>query len=279
MKQFAKTEVVSLYLPLLAFLVLYKYIFAFPWFNNISNTAYFYHATLLSIFQQNVIGPYDLHHLWFLPVLLVFMLLFMALERMSGHLSVQILVVALLFLGNCQLWRFNSPWMLSEGFALFLINYAAGFWTAKAGKLDAIRKRRMLLIGAALYVLLFLTPEWVSLEQYWLRHSILALLSTLAFVSLFTRVRVPSLVRAISSSTLMIYLLEPRIRYEIEQRFAIDFLRTPLQDMLLPMALRIIATLFVGFVAQTIFNEYLKRPLLNWHVSKRSLETITHYGR
>jgi fucose 4-O-acetylase-like acetyltransferase len=100
LRQFAKAEAVSLYLPFLIILALYKYVFAFPWFNEKSITAYFYHATLLSIFQQNSTGSYDLHHLWFIPVLLVFMFLFNALERTNNHLSVQVLVVAALFLGN-----------------------------------------------------------------------------------------------------------------------------------------------------------------------------------
>jgi hypothetical protein len=158
--------------------------------------------------------------------------------------------------------------MLSETFALFIMNFGAGFWTAKTGVLDAIRKWQTFLICIALYALLFLTPVWLNREQFWLRHSILALLGTLGLVSLFTRVRVPSVVRVISTTTLMIYLLEPQIRYEIEQRFAVDFFATPLQNMPIPMVIRVVATLFVGFMVQTILDDYFKRPLLNWHLTK-----------
>lgn len=134
LKRFVRTRLASTYLPFLVFLCFYRYVFPNPWFNNASNTAYLYHATLLSVFEQNVTGIYDLHHLWFVPVLLGFMLLFATLEKTVDNLGIQFLVASLLFLGNCLLWRFDSLIMLSGTFTLYLFNYAAGSWTAKTGK-------------------------------------------------------------------------------------------------------------------------------------------------
>jgi hypothetical protein len=254
LKRLAKSKLVGLYLPFLLFLVLYQFVFPFPWFNERSNVAYLYHATLLSIFQKNITGIYDLHHLWFVPVLLAFMAFFVILEKTVNRLSLQVSIVALLFVTNGLLWRFNSAAMLSDTFSLFLLNFSAGFWIAKKAKLDAIRDRRVLPIIVVSYVMLFFTPGYISQEQYWLRQSVLALLATLIAVNLLQGIRVSSVVKAISISTLMAYLLEPQIRYEYEGIFGVDFFRTPLQNMVIPMVLRIATTLVIGFVAQKLLD-------------------------
>lgn len=267
MKRFARIRFTNLYLPFLVFLVLYRFVFPNPWFNSASNVAYLYHATLLSVFQQNMTGIYDLHHLWFVPVLLVFMLFFAALERFVSRLRIQFLAVSLLFIGNCILWQFNPSVMLSAAFTLYLFNYAAGFWTAKTGKLDAIHKWWILPIVLVSYLLLFLTPEWINLAQgwewlslmeCWLRQSILALSATVASINLFARIRSPYPVKVIANSTLMIYLLEPQVRLNVGQIFSVDFFLTPLQNMQLPMFLRIIATLSAGVFVQILFETFTK---------------------
>lgn len=151
------------------------------------------------------------------------------------------------------------------------------------GKLDVIRKWQILPAALASYALLFLTPEWInlpgwewiSLAQCWLRYSILAFLATVASINLFSRIRTTSIVKAIAGSTLMIYLLEPQIRYSVGQIFAVDFFRTPLQDMQVPMLLRIVTTLFLGFAVQKLFD--CRKKLVSMTIAVK--ERLKKYGK
>jgi peptidoglycan/LPS O-acetylase OafA/YrhL len=222
---------------------------------------YIYHAALLGMFEQSLLPIYELTHLWFVPVLFAFMFLLISLERMTRRLSIQITVVLALFVLNAFLLTSNSPIALSSNFILFLINFSVGFWIAKTGKLNKIQNRWTLPIAGILFFLLILTPEWIGLELYWVRHSILALLATFAFVSLLSGIKSNSWIKLIAGSTLMIYLSEPLIRYGVGKIFGINFYSAPLTQVALPLLIRILTTMFVGIVIQTIFTKATKQRL------------------
>jgi len=267
LKRFWKNRLVRVYLPFLLFLVIYQFVdwylsyftSEFSYISVIGPINYFYTAVLLGIFEQNIVVIFELSHLWFVPVLFAFMLLVITMERATNRLSVQIAVISSLILLNGFLFRSNAPVALSENFTLFLINFATGFWIAKTGKLDKIQNRWILPLGGILYLLLFLTPEWMDPELYWLRHSILALLATITVVSFFTRIRRVSWIKLIAGSTLMIYLSEPLIRYVVGKIFSVDFYSATLPAVALPMFLRILMTLIVGLAAQILFSKSVKK--------------------
>ncbi|MCK5628680.1 acyltransferase family protein [Candidatus Bathyarchaeota archaeon] len=273
LKRFAKNRFVRLFLPFLLFLAAYGIIdwfisyftSEFSYVSVVRVADYIYHAVLLGIFEQNLVPIYELAHLWFVPVLLAYMFLLIALEKTTHRLKIQIAVVLSLFLLNGFLFRLNSPVALSANFSLFLINFSVGFWIAKTGKLSKIQSRWTLPIAGILFFLLFLTPELISLELYWLRQSILALLATIAFVSLLSGIKSYSWVKLIAASTLMIYLSEPLIRYGVGKMFGVDFYSAPLTEVAFPMLVRILTTVFVGIAVQTLFTRATRQKQKSGH--------------
>jgi len=178
--------------------------------------------------------------------------------KMTRRLSIHIVAILTLFLFNAFLLGSNSPVALSENFTLFLINFSAGFWIAKTGKLKKIQNRWTLPIAGIFFFLLFLTPEWISLELYLLRHSILALLATFGLVSLLSGIKSKSWVKLIACSTLMIYLSEPIVRYVVGKIFEIDFYSAPVNQVVFPMIVRILTTVLVGIAIQIVFTKISK---------------------
>ncbi|MCW3997803.1 MAG: acyltransferase [Candidatus Bathyarchaeota archaeon] len=269
LKRFVKNRFVRVFLPFLFFLAVYAFVdwfisyftSEFSYVSVVRVVDYIYHAALLGMFEQSLLPIYELTHLWFVPVLFAFMFLLISLERMTRRLSIQITVVLALFVLNAFLLTSNSPIALSSNFILFLINFSVGFWIAKTGKLNKIQNRWTLPIAGILFFLLILTPEWIGLELYWVRHSILALLATFAFVSLLSGIKSNSWIKLIAGSTLMIYLSEPLIRYGVGKIFGINFYSAPLTQVALPLLIRILTTMFVGIVIQTIFTKATKQRL------------------
>ena len=211
--------------------------------------------------------------MWFVPVLFAFMFLLIGLERITSRLSIHIAAILTIFLLNAFLLNSNSPVALSANFTPFLINFSAGFWIAKTGKLNKIQNRWTLPIASILFFLLFLTPEGIGLELYWLRHSILALLATFAFVSLLSGIKSNFWVRLIAGSTLMIYLSEPLTRYGVGKMFGIDFYSAPLTQVAVPMLVRILTTVFVGIAFQIIFTKLTNPTFLE--IIKQKLTKLT----
>ena len=267
LKRFWKNRLVRVYIPFLLFLAIYRFL---DWFiNNFTNEFsypsvtraidYIYTIALLNIFKQNIFPINELTHLWFVPVLFAFMLLIITMERTTNRLSIQIFVILSLIVLNGFLFSSNAPIALSERFMLFLINFAAGFWIAKTGKIDKIQNPWILPLGAIFYLLLFLTPEGLGLELYWLRHSVLALLATITAISFFARIRSYSWIKLIASSALMVYLSEPLIRFGVGKIFGTDFYSTTFHVMALPMFLRIVLSLIVGLLVQFLYLRATKK--------------------
>jgi hypothetical protein len=142
---------------------------------------------------------------------------------------------------------------------LFLINFAAGFWIAKTEKIDKIQNPWMLPIGGSLFFLLFFTPESLSFELYWIRHSVIALFATVTTISFFARIRSYSWIKIISSSALMVYLSEPLIRYGLGKIFGTDFYSTTFHVVALPMFFRIVISLITGISVQFLFKKVTKK--------------------
>ena len=267
LKRFWKNRLVRVYIPFLSFLAIYRFVdwfissftseFSYPSATRVID--YIYTAALLNTFKQNIFPIIELTHLWFVPVLFAFMLLMMTIEKATNRLTIQICVILSLIILNGFLFSSNAPIALSERFMLFLINFAAGFWIAKTGKINTIQNPWILPLGAILYLSLFLTPERLSLELYWLRHSVLALLATITIFSFFARIRSFSWTKLIAGSALMVYLSEPLIRYGVGKIFGTDFYSTSLYVVALPMFLRIVISLIVGITAQILFLKATKK--------------------
>ncbi len=266
LKRFVKNRFVRLFLPFWFFIAVYGFVdwfisyftSEFSYVTVVRVVDYIYHAALLGMFEQSLMPIYELNILWFVPVLIGFMFLLIGLEKMTRRLSIQIAAILTLFLFNAFLLGSNSPVAFSENFSLFLINFSAGFWIAKTNKLKKIQNRWTVPIACILFFLLFLTPEWIGLELYLLRHSILALLATFGLVSLLSGIKSKSWVRLIACSTLMIYLSEPLVRYVVGKIFEIDFYSAPLNQVVFPMIVRILTTVLVGIAIQIVFTKISK---------------------
>lgn len=267
LKRFWKNRLVRIYIPFVLFLGIYQFV---DWFLSYFTSEFSYisvlrpidyvsTAALLGAFEQNIIPIFELSHLWFIPVLLAFMLLITTLERITNRLSVQICTVVSLILINGFLFRSSAPVAFSENFALFILNFATGFWIAKTGKLNKIHNRWILPVGTTFFLLLFLTPENMGLELSWLRYSLLALFATIISVSFFSRVKSFSWIKLIASATLMIYLIEPLIRYVVGKIVGTDFYSDTLLIVAMPMFLRIVISIIVGISCQILFLKTIQK--------------------
>jgi len=277
LKRFWKNRLVRIYIPFVLFLGIYQFVDwflsyftnEFSYISTIGPIDYLSTAALLGAFEQNIIPIFELSHLWFVPVLLAFMLLITNLERITNRLSVQICAVLALILINGFLFRSNAPVALSENFTLFIFNFAIGFWIAKTNKLDKIQQRWILPVGAAFYLLLFLTPVNIVLELQWLRYSILALSATVISLSFLSSVKGVSWIKLVASSTLMIYLSEPLIRYVVGKAFGTDFYSDSLILVVIPMFLRIVISIIVGISGQILFLKVIHKFSSYWNGKNR----------
>jgi hypothetical protein len=126
--------------------------------------AYFYHATLLSIFYVMQTGSLNLYHLWFVVHLMVYFIIFLAVDRLIRMESLRVYFYAALFALLAYLTAIGSLFSVEWKFIFFLWIFYAGVALGKKDRMLRLyelldRKWLLLLIAVAMVMCMLGVPS------------------------------------------------------------------------------------------------------------------------
>ena len=169
---------------------------------------------------------YNWGFLWFIPYLLVFMLILCLLEKYVKSIRTQLLMVSLLWLSTILLWVYDSPLRLGQLFSQFLFVFMFGFWVNKLKIYEKIMSYKTAFFALPLVV--FFSVDFSGLFTYnnqiealkgllYTNFRIIILTLGLVLLSLLflRKIRIPKngFVKRVASKSIFIYLGEPVITF------------------------------------------------------------------
>jgi hypothetical protein len=183
--------------------------------------------SMLNIFDA-INAAYNWSSLWFIPYLLLFMLIICLLDKYVKNLKLQLTIVTAVWLGSMMLWVFESPFRLGELFSQFLLVFALGFYLNKLKlyeKMFSYKTAAIALPVIALFSIDFttitITNPFVSAlwgQLYFNCRSILLTVGLVLLALLLLRkLRAPKngFAKQIAKRSAFIYLAEPFISFLI----------------------------------------------------------------
>jgi fucose 4-O-acetylase-like acetyltransferase len=179
--------------------------------------------TMLNIFDA-VNTVYNWSSLWFIPYLLLFMLIICLLDKCVKSTKIQLLSVAGLWLAAIMLWVYSSPLRLGELFSQFLLVFAFGFYIHKLNLYEKILNYKMAAIAIPIVIffaidLTYLVSgnPWLSQLYFNLRTILLTTGLVLLSLLLLRKLHVPKngYAQKIAKRSAFIYLAEPFISFVI----------------------------------------------------------------
>ncbi|MCW4028591.1 MAG: acyltransferase [Candidatus Bathyarchaeota archaeon] len=220
--RFFKSKARTLYLPFAIAVIFYfafQSVMGLP-FNPIKLGS---QLTMLNIFDS-VNSVYNWSSLWFIPYLLLFMLIICLLDKYVKSTKIQLLTVAAVWLTAIMLWVYTSPFRLGELFTQFLLVFAFGFYINKFNLYEKILNYKMAAI--ALPVVIFFAIDltylvsgnpWLSQLYFNLRTILLTAGLVLLALLLLRKLHVPKngFAQQIAKRSAYIYLAEPFISFAI----------------------------------------------------------------
>lgn len=222
---FFKTKVLSLYVPFVGAVLLYFGLQAsismasVDWWQLLSS------VSLLNIFDSmNAI--YNWGFLWFIPYLLLFMLIFCLLEKYVKNAKAQVLLVLVVWVLTLLAWVFDAEQRLGMLFTQYFLVFMIGVWLSKLELYGKIMNYKTALVTVPLIILFSLdfsnlltfntATETLTALLYSNGRSIILSLSAILLVLFamrklsFPRNR---FVELIAGTSIFIYLLDPFFAY------------------------------------------------------------------
>ncbi len=129
-RRFFKSKAKSLYIPFLVATTVY-FVLQVSMGCIGADPRYFISQTAFLNMIDKLNAAYNWGFLWFIPYLLVFMLIFCLLEKYVKSTRIQVLMVSLLWFSTILLWIYDSPWRLGLLFSQFFLVFMFGFWVNK----------------------------------------------------------------------------------------------------------------------------------------------------
>jgi fucose 4-O-acetylase-like acetyltransferase len=225
-RQFFKSKAVFLYIPFMVATVGYFFL-QVALGTKADPIKLASQLSMLNIFDHlNTI--YNWASLWFIPYLLVFMLIICLLEKYVESTKIQLFTISILWLSTMLLWVFDSPLKLGSLFSQFLLVFIFGFFVNKFKIYDRIMNFKMAFIAIPL-VAFFSTDlsgffsynnevETLKAMLYFNVRSIILTLGLVLLTLLFLRkIKVPKngFALKIATRSSFIYLSEPFISFVI----------------------------------------------------------------
>jgi surface polysaccharide O-acyltransferase-like enzyme len=222
---FFKTKILLLYIP---FLIASLFYFAFQtviarvqmdFLRLLSN------ITLLNIFD-NLNTIYNWGFLWFIPYLLLFMLVFCFLEKYIKNVKIQVLLVLILWFFAILAWAYDATMKPGQLFSQYFLVFMIGVWLNKLEMYEKTLNFRTALVLVPLLALFsfdfsFLfnfdnATEALQSLLYSNGRSIILSLSAVLMVLIFLqKLKIPrnKFVESIAMASIFIYLLDPIFAY------------------------------------------------------------------
>jgi hypothetical protein len=224
-RDFFKTKLLLLYVPFVAAVLLYFGLqtaienAGVDWWQLVSN------VTLLNIFDS-VNTIYNWGFLWFIPYLLLFMLIFCLLEKYVTNVKVQVLTVLIGWFLTLFAWVFNTELKLGLLFTQYFLVFMIGFWLNRLKMYEKVMNFRTAFVTVPLVFLFSLdfsslfnfnnATNTLEALLYSNGRSIILTLSAVLLVLLVMRKsRFPRnrFVESVAATSIFIYLLDPFIAY------------------------------------------------------------------
>jgi hypothetical protein len=225
-KSFFKSKFWPLYFPFAAATVLYFLLQVMDGVSPFNPLRLLSQVSLLNVFDGLNTGLFNWSFLWFVPYLLVFMLVFCILEKYVVNPKLQVLAAMVVWLLSLLAWVFDIPTKLGLVFSQYFLIFMIGIWVNKFKKYEALMRFRNIVVLVPLAALFSLdltgffpvttAPETLLYLVYTNVRSIVFSLSLILLVLLLLRkLRVPNkgYVVLIAEISIFIYLTEPLLNY------------------------------------------------------------------
>jgi hypothetical protein len=224
-RKFFKTKLLLLYVPFVAAVLLYFGLqtaienAGVDWWQLVSN------VTLLNIFDS-VNTIYNWGFLWFIPYLLLFMLIFCLLEKYVKNVKVQVLTVLIMWFLTLFAWVFNTELKLGLLFTQYFLVFMIGGWLNRLKLYEKVMNVRTAVVTVPLVVLFSFdfsslfnfnnaTNTLGALLYSNGRSIILSLSAVLLGLLVMEKSGFPRnrFVESVAATSIFIYLLDPFIAY------------------------------------------------------------------
>jgi hypothetical protein len=223
-KSFFKAKFWSLYIP---FILAASFYFGFEVSLGVTANPLrlLSHLSLLDVFDKLNAGLYNWGFLWFIPYLLVFMLIFCLLEKYVKNPKLQVTLGLVVWFLSILGWVFDASFKLGLVFSQFFLVFMFGFWLSKFSLYDKIFRARYAVLAIPAFVffwfdfsnlLNFNTLQNSLVNYFYFNVRITTLgLSTIFLFLLILKNRVSSnrVVESIAKVSIIIYLTEPFLSY------------------------------------------------------------------
>ena len=220
-RSFLKTKILLLYIPFLAASLLYFVVKTAFGMAPIDLVELLSNITLLNIFDL-LNSMYNWGFLWFIPYLLVFMLIFCFLEKYIKSVKFQVFLVSFMWLITIFAWVYDATMKPGQLFSQYFLVFMIGVWLNKLGMYEKAMSFRTAYVVVPLIALFSLdfsnlftfgnATETLKALLYSNGRSIIFSLSAVLLVLLlFRKLKFPrnGYVELIATTSIFIYLLDP----------------------------------------------------------------------
>jgi hypothetical protein len=224
-RNFCKSKILSLYAPFVAASVFYFVLQVVVGATTADPLRLLSHVSLLNIFD-GLNSAYNWGSLWFVPYLLVFMLILGFTMKYVKNAKTQVLLVSFIWFCTILAWVYDAPMKLGQVFSQYFLIFMIGVWFNKFKMYDRVMKLKTACVTvplAALFSLNFsylftfnsTTEALTSLLYFNGRSIILSLSAILLALLLLRKLTAPRnrFVELIATTSVLIYLTEPFLSY------------------------------------------------------------------
>jgi len=280
-REFLKSKIFSLYIPFVAVSIFYSILQSIIGGISLNIAQVLSQITLFNIFDV-LNSTYNWDFLWFIPYLLVFMIIFCFVEKYVPNPKWQVLLISSLWFFTIFSWVVDLTLRLGQVFSQYFLIFIVGFWLNKFSLYEKVTKLRIGLIMVPLVALFSIdlsnffnfntTTEALKYLLYSNGRSIIFSLSTVILVLIILkRLNVPNnrFVEWIATISILVYFMDPLFNYLIsnyvfgqpviyfveglEFWFYILF-RIGALFVMLPITIKVINNLFIRIRLSSIFK-------------------------
>jgi hypothetical protein len=226
-RQFFKTKILLLYIPFLIASLFYFVLQTAIAKEQVNFLRLLSNITLLNVFD-NMNAIYNWGFLWFIPYLLLFMLIFCFLEKYAKNVRIQVLLVFVLWFLVILAWVYDAPMKPGQLFSQYFLVFMIGVWLNKLKMYKETLNFRTALAAVPLIALfsldfsyLFTFNNAIQALQALLYSNIRSLILSLSAVFLVLiflqklKISRNRFVESIAMASIFIYLLDPILAYTV----------------------------------------------------------------
>ncbi len=226
LSQFFQSKALHIYVPFAAAAIFY-FLLEVALGAQLDPLRFFPVLSMVNIFDS-INAVYNWGSFWFIPYLLLFMLIICVLEKYVKRTRWQLPIIFAIWLCSLLLWSYNSAFRLGGNFSQYLLVFAFGFYVHKLNLYEKLMRYRMALIFIPLAAfsevdlgVLFNYSTPLNAFEALLYFNIRSFCLTMGFVLialLFLRTSmIPKngFAKQVASRSAYIYLMEPFISFLI----------------------------------------------------------------